>query len=1132
VNELAEMRQRIAELEASETERKLTDEALRESEERLRSLFETMAEGVILIAPDGQIVQANHAAERILGLKRSEIEARNYVAPEWEILRPDGTPMPPEEMAGPRAMKEKRLVKDVVMGVKRPDGSIAWINVSAAPLINEAGRFEGVVGTFADITERKRAEERVLRQSAVLAAINEVFQETLTCETDEEVARTCLAVAETLTGSQFGFISELNPAGRVDVIALSDPGWEACRMPKTDAVLLLKDMEIRGLWGKVLKDEQALIVNDPAAHPDRVGTPEGHPPLTCFLGVPLKQAGRTIGMIALANKESGYDLADQEAVEALSVAFVEALMRKRAEEELAEERNLLRTLIDNLPDYIYAKDTESRFVLGNIAAAREVGVTTPDKMLGKTDFDFFPEELAARYYADEQVIFRSGLPLVNREEPAIDHAGNRLWVLTTKVPLRDSQGQIVGLVGMNRDITERKQRAEEIRQRTAQLEALRQVGLEITAQLDLDALLRSIVSRAMALVGGTSGGLYLYRPERDVLEWAMAVGPNQPPIGTILHRSEGLSGKVWKTGEPLIVDDYQQWAGRAAIYEGYPWTTVMAVPVRWGKGFLGVLNVLADPPHTFSPADAELLSLFANQAAIAIANARLFEQAQQEIAERKQAEEALRRRAEELAALQATVLEITAPHDLPTLLRTVVERAALLLNVPGGGLYLCHPDRGEVRCVVSYNTPRDYTGTVLKYGEGAAGTVAQTGEPLIIDNYRTWNRRAAAYEEEQPFTAVLSAPMIWQSQVTGVIHVLDDVESRRFTKADLELLTLFADHAAIAVENARLFEEIEERRLYLEGVLGATPDAIVTLDARHRIVEWNPGAERLFGYSREEVIGRDLDHLITSPGVFEEAVGFTQIVMSGKEVPPVETVRYRKDGSPVDVIVAGSPILVGDELIGVVAVYTNITERKRVEEELQHTTENLRKALGATIQAIALTVETKDPYTAGHQRRVADLARVIATEMGLAEKQIDGIRMAGVIHDIGKIYVPGEILSRPGRISDIEFSLIKTHPQVGYDILKTIDFPWPVAQIVLQHHERMDGSGYPQGLSGEEIMLEARIMAVADVVEAMASHRPYRPAHGIEEALDEVLQNGGVLYDPEVVDACLKLFAVKGFKFE
>jgi len=186
--------------------------------------------------------------------------------------------------------------------------------------------------------------------------------------------------------------------------------------------------------------------------------------------------------------------------------------------------------------------------------------------------------------------------------------------------------------------------------------------------------------------------------------------------------------------------------------------------------------------------------------------------------------------------------------------------------------------------------------------------------------------------------------------------------------------------------------------------------------------------------------------------------------------------------------------------------------------------------LGGTIEAMALTVETRDPYTAGHQRRVSDLARAIATEMDISENRVQGIRLAGVIHDIGKISVPGEILSKPGRISKHEFGIIKEHPTVGYNILKTVDFPWPIAQIVLQHHERFDGSGYPNGLSGEDILLEARIMAVADVVEAMASHRPYRASLGTDMALKEIAKNRGILYDAQVVEVCLRLFN-KGYRF-
>ncbi len=208
------------------------------------------------------------------------------------------------------------------------------------------------------------------------------------------------------------------------------------------------------------------------------------------------------------------------------------------------------------------------------------------------------------------------------------------------------------------------------------------------------------------------------------------------------------------------------------------------------------------------------------------------------------------------------------------------------------------------------------------------------------------------------------------------------------------------------------------------------------------------------------------------------------------------------------------------------------TQRRLVETEPEQSLEKLRKTLEGTINVLAAIAERKDPYTAGHQRRVTNLAFAIAKEMGLLEDDVDGIRMAGTIHDIGKISVPTEILSKPDQLTEIEYSIVKIHPQTAYDILKEIELPWLVAQIVLEHHERMDGSGYPQGLSGKDILPETRILSVADVVEAMASHRPYRPALGIDKALEEISQNRGVLYDPRVVDACLKLFIKKRFKLE
>ena len=254
--------------------------------------------------------------------------------------------------------------------------------------------------------------------------------------------------------------------------------------------------------------------------------------------------------------------------------------------------------------------------------------------------------------------------------------------------------------------------------------------------------------------------------------------------------------------------------------------------------------------------------------------------------------------------------------------------------------------------------------------------------------------------------------------------------------------------------------------------------------------------------------------------------------LNGEKAEPYEIQIPHKDGSPCWLEVSEFPMNgESGDVDGVECILHDISDRKRAELGLQTSVEKLRKALAGTIQAMALTVETRDAYTAGHQRRVTNLARSIAQEMGLTENEVDGIRMAGVIHDLGKISVPAEILSKPGKLSALEFSLIKTHPQTGYDILKGIDFQWPIASIVLQHHERLDGSGYPNGLMGSEIMKEARILAVSDVVEAMSSHRPYRATLGVDAALEEVTNNINTLFDAEVVETTVELFTKKDFQF-
>jgi len=314
-------------------------------------------------------------------------------------------------------------------------------------------------------------------------------------------------------------------------------------------------------------------------------------------------------------------------------------------------------------------------------------------------------------------------------------------------------------------------------------------------------------------------------------------------------------------------------------------------------------------------------------------------------------------------------------------------------------------------------------------------------------------------------------------------------------------------------------EQLRGQALIFENI----HDGIIVTDLEGTIMSWNPAAERMFGYYQDEVLRKTIGMLATKV--------LKGTLRDGRWTGEIDFIR--KDGTDGVCETTVIPLRDGRGTItAVIEVCRDITVRKRSEESLQQSYDQLRETLIATVNTLASTIEMRDPYTADHQRRVTLLACAIAEEMGLTDDQFDGLRMAGLIHDLGKINVPAEILSKPGRINEIEFSIIRFHPQICHDILKTIDLPWPVAKIVLQHHERLDGSGYPQGLKGNEIMLEARILAVADVVEAMASHRPYRPALGIERALQEIIKNKGTLYDPGVVDICVKLLSTKRFTFD
>jgi PAS domain S-box-containing protein/putative nucleotidyltransferase with HDIG domain len=337
-------------------------------------------------------------------------------------------------------------------------------------------------------------------------------------------------------------------------------------------------------------------------------------------------------------------------------------------------------------------------------------------------------------------------------------------------------------------------------------------------------------------------------------------------------------------------------------------------------------------------------------------------------------------------------------------------------------------------------------------------------------------------------------------------------------------------------EQKLLEETVLRERSLTDRIMKTSPAGIIVVDSKGTFTFINPRAQDILGLTNEDISqGNKITDLTVTDFDGEpfltDSRPFAQAMATGNPVYGVHLAIERADGQRAFLSVNGAPIFNDPGRISdVVLTIDDVTELKKGEERLKQSFARLQNALDGTVRAMAKTVEARDPYTAGHQERVAKLAYAIARELNLSPDQINGIQMAGIVHDIGKIYVPAEILSKPSKLSDLEFRMVKSHADVGYQILKTIDFPYPIADIVHQHHERMDGSGYPKNISGSEILLEARILAVSDVVEAMASHRPYRPSIGIDKAFEEISRNKGILYDPVVVDACLRLFRDKGFE--
>ncbi|MBO9370554.1 MAG: GAF domain-containing protein, partial [Chloroflexi bacterium] len=726
-------------------------------------------------------------------------------------------------------------------------GQVVWAEHRHFVVYDEAGRAVAVEGIARDITAQKQAEEELAHLNAVLRAIHNINQaiarerdrERLLQQACEELVRTrgytgawCVATDEAgraVRGSAAGCVQEGFPALL--------QAWTAGTPPDCA--------------------RQALAVPDPVITPDPMAC------TACPLRFPYRGAaaltvrmaygGRVYGVLSVA-LPAGIPPSSEEqrllAEVASDLAF--ALHSLEQEEALRESEERFRLLAEHALTGIYLiQDGLLRYV--NPAGARMFGYEPEELIdrLGPLDV-VAPED---REQVAENIRKRlTGEALsVRYTVQGLRKDGSRFpcEVLGTRVEYRGRPA----ILGTVLDLTDRVRAEEAVRRQAAQTEALRQIGLELFAQTDLNVLLPSIVRRALDLVGGSAGGLYLYRPEADVLEWVVSVGPDQPPLGTCLRPSEGgIACRVWETGRPFWVDDYQHWEGRAARYADYPWTAVIGVPVRRGEEMLGVLVLLADPPRTFSPADADVLELFAAQTAVALTNARLYDE--------------VRREREHLDFLHQLGQRLSATLDVRAVAREALETLRAMTEADQGVICLAEPGTSRLRIIAA--TGHDEASVEeldrrlqLRVGQGLTGWVALHRQAAVVDDVSRDDRWLVVRGLDEEVRSAVSVPLLFGEELVGVMS-LGSLREAAFTPDHVRLLEAAGAVLAGALLNARLYEQERAARQRLEALYRIGQAVNSTLDPALILDQLTGEAMRATGATHGSVLVPDPER-----GVFE-----------------------------------------------------------------------------------------------------------------------------------------------------------------------------------------------------------------------------------------------------------------------
>ncbi len=1004
-------------------------------DEQYRDLFDNTSDLIQSVAPDGRILYTNKAWRNVLGYSEKEIAQLKI----WDIISPESMDHCMELFK--RVMAGEHVLDIAAVFVAKDGSPIAVEGDSHCRFVE--GKPVSTQGFFRDVTKRKQAEEALQ-------------------ESEEKYRDVAERANDGICIIQDGIVKYLNPrlanmwSGTVE--EFNDTPFIEHLHP--DNLREMADLYKRRIAGEDVPPayEITLVSKDGSRLYGEVNA----------------------GVISYKGKPA--DL----------VIIRDITERKQVDEVLRESEQKYRLLAENARDVIWTMDMNLRFTYMSPSVLYLRGYTAEEVMSQSVEEIFTPSSLEVAMKALEEELAIEGMEqndLTRSRILELEHTckdGSTVWVEIRVTLLRDQNGRLVGLLGISRDITERKVTEEALRQSEERYRTLFNSKLDGICVMD-ETMKVLLVNQAAVDIFGF-----------DSIDEALGANPfDFIPV----EERERVLAIVKKD---MFEHDLRQ-------------TNEFRLTNKSGK------DIWVSTIGTLTEYQGKLAGLISFR----------------DVTDKKLAEEALRlseqnfRDSIESSPLGIHVIDKDGKH-------IYANRA--FLNIWG---YNTIEEMQAVPRKQRY-TPKGYAEHMKIMRKRKQGEDAPLNyEASIVRGDGQVRHLAVSYGE-----------LLWNGE-RQFQAVYQDITERK--QAAEQVKKLYSLQTAIRYINEALLKVDDEPALFeqvchfLAGVEFIKFCWIGLADKESREVK--PVAYSGFEDGYLSSLKISLSGSSYSRGPIGTAIKTSQPctvadIENDPGFPPWREAALKR-GYASSLAV---PLIYDTEVIGALSIYSgskgafgdaeidflveaaaDVTlgiRTLRLRRELQQSLASLGKALEGTVNALASVAEVRDPYTAGHQQRVTRLAVAIATEMGLPQEQIEGIHVAGSLHDVGKLYIPAEILSKPGKLNEVEFNLVKMHSQAGYDILKTVEFPWPVAQIVLQHHERLDGSGYPQGLRGEDMLLEAKILAVADVVEAMASHRPYRPSLGMGQALDEISQKSGVLYDPEVVDACFKLFYEKEFKLD